>query len=376
MALPLILNRVKMTTATTGTGTITLGSASASFMTMAEAGATDGYTYSYLLEDGNDFEIGYGVYTASGTTFTRATVVVSKISGTAGTSKISLSGSALFSIVFTAAIEAAIPQFNCGRLSFVSTTAIKFIPFDGDTIRIAGITYQIPSAGIAGVANTSVFVNGSGSSNLGASTLYYVYCFNNAGTLTADFSTTAYAVSATAGNVGTYIKSGDETRTLIGMIRTNGSSQFADGATQRFVRSWFNDPGIAGTNNLTTGRTTTSTSSVELNSEIRVEFISWTGEIIQAQGSGICSNSLSSAGNETRTGLGFDGTTFEDTVSIGVNTVNSYAVCIGMALNKTGLAEGYHYMTLLGYVNNAGTGNWNGSGTAGTRCTITLSARR
>jgi hypothetical protein len=44
--------------------------------------------------DGNDFEIGTGTYTTSGTTMSRDTVIASKISGTAGTSKINLSGTA------------------------------------------------------------------------------------------------------------------------------------------------------------------------------------------------------------------------------------------------------------------------------------------
>lgn len=89
-----LLNRARMTTATTGTGTVTLGSASSGYATFAEAGAVNATVYSYCIEDGADFEIGIGTYTSSGTTFSRDTVTVSKISGTAGTSKLNLSGSA------------------------------------------------------------------------------------------------------------------------------------------------------------------------------------------------------------------------------------------------------------------------------------------
>lgn len=87
-------NRVWMTTATAGTGTITLGSAKAGYLTFAEAGVADADTVTYVLVDGNDFEIGTGTYTSSGTTMSRDTVHVSKISGTAGTTKLTLSGSA------------------------------------------------------------------------------------------------------------------------------------------------------------------------------------------------------------------------------------------------------------------------------------------
>lgn len=87
-------DRVWMTTATTGTGTLTLGSAKAGYATFAEGGVANADTVSYVIIDGDDFEIGTGTYTSSGTTMSRDTVHASKIGGTAGTSKINLSGSA------------------------------------------------------------------------------------------------------------------------------------------------------------------------------------------------------------------------------------------------------------------------------------------
>jgi hypothetical protein len=89
-----LLNRARMSTATTGTGTVTLGSAVTKYLTFSEAGAVNATTYPYVIEDGNDFEQGIGTYTSSGTTFSRDTVTVSKIAGTAGTSKMNLSGTA------------------------------------------------------------------------------------------------------------------------------------------------------------------------------------------------------------------------------------------------------------------------------------------
>lgn len=103
------VNRAWMTTATTGTGTVTLGSAnSGEYYTFAEAGMSNGDTADYVILDGTDVEMGVGTYTSSGTTFSRDTVTSSRISGSAGTSKISLSGSATIFLTSSASEAQAV----------------------------------------------------------------------------------------------------------------------------------------------------------------------------------------------------------------------------------------------------------------------------
>ena len=93
-----LVDRAKMTTATTGTGTITLGSASAGFQSFSDAGVADGNSVRYAIEDGSNWEIGAGTYAAVGTTLSR-TPTESSSAGAA----INLSGGAIVFITVAAA---------------------------------------------------------------------------------------------------------------------------------------------------------------------------------------------------------------------------------------------------------------------------------
>ncbi len=74
-------DRVFETSTTTGTGTYTLAGAKDGYQAFSAIG--DGNTTYYVATDGTNWETGQGVYTASGTTLSRASILSSSNSGSA-----------------------------------------------------------------------------------------------------------------------------------------------------------------------------------------------------------------------------------------------------------------------------------------------------
>ncbi|EAQ34560.1 hypothetical protein NB311A_06066 [Nitrobacter sp. Nb-311A] len=116
-----LFDRVKVNIATTGTGDVTFGSASSNaFVTPTEAGAGDGDTVRYLIVDGTDFEVGIGTIKSSVAEMERTTVKESKIGGTVGTTKLTLSGTAVLSLSASAA-DILVPVNNLSDLDDADT---------------------------------------------------------------------------------------------------------------------------------------------------------------------------------------------------------------------------------------------------------------
>jgi hypothetical protein len=91
-----VADRVKETTTTTGTGTVTLLGASTGFQSFAVIGDANLTYYTIAGQTGNEWEVGIGTYTSSGTTLARTTV----LSNSSGTQPSALSFSAGVKDVF------------------------------------------------------------------------------------------------------------------------------------------------------------------------------------------------------------------------------------------------------------------------------------
>lgn len=78
-----VKDRVRETTTTTGTGTVTLGGAATGFQSFSVIGDGNTTFYTIQLANTNEWEVGIGTYTSSGTTLSRDTILESSNSGSA-----------------------------------------------------------------------------------------------------------------------------------------------------------------------------------------------------------------------------------------------------------------------------------------------------
>lgn len=235
---------------------------------------------------------------------------------------------------------------------------LKLSRHNGRYLFINGAYYIVPSAGVT-LAPPATDLQ-----------VYFIYAYMNSGTMTLEavLTSTAYATDSTYGHP---IKTGAATRTLVGMARTV-SSAWVDSATQRFVRSYWNDPGIVAKNAYAANRSTTSATYAEFTSAERIEFLSWSGEMVHLTAAGAADNSSASANAIT---FGIDSTTTAEDITTRPDTNSMITHGFALDLARNDLSEGHHYATLLGKCG-AGTLAAHGSATTGIRTTIRAALRR
>lgn len=211
--------------------------------------------------------------------------------------------------------------------------------YNGVGLTINGVAYAIPSAGVS-LAPTALSVG----------TLYYIYAYMNAGTMTLEASTTAHATDSTT---GIEIKSGDATRTLVGMARIITGPAFADTDAQRFVISWFNRrPRRI---YLAAGSSVVNGNTIPVPLLGNMEYLAWgdasieakfVGSVLNNTGNALCSTALSS---DSTSAFAHAASIFQ------AYTASANGPCVGSSTFV--VSEGYHYFNVLGSVS-GGVGTW------------------
>ena len=241
------------------------------------------------------------------------------------------------------------------RLQVDSTSQLSLQRFQGGWIptKASGVWQATP------IPASGPTVSNSG---LTAATLYYVYAFDSAGVLALDApSTTA---PATDTDTGIRIKTGDASRTLVGMIFTDAGTPgtFVDSTAKRWCLNWFNRRALDLTGTFSADRTSTSTTFAEINTEIRLQFLTWADEAVWMGASGTAGNS--NAGQASSSALGIDSTTVASQASAAASGGVGQRHPLGLGLSTT-LSEGSHFVTLLGAVS-ANTSTWYSADTIST----------
>lgn len=169
------------------------------------------------------------------------------------------------------------------QLQVQNSTTLALVPYNGNNLIINGVPRQIPAGG-ATLSN----------SGLSASTLYYIYAQWAAGAMSIVASTTAHLTSSTG--IETMI--GDATKSYVGIIYMNASSQFSDSGSQRFIRSWFNKQ-MKMFNTGSQSNNTSSVTNVQL-STTNIQFVAEIGDAIDGGFDGFAS-SVAAGGYGTAT---------------------------------------------------------------------------
>ena len=137
-----IKDRVKETTTTTGTGTVTLLGAVSGFEAFSAIGNTNTTYYAIVHQSADEWEVGIGTYTASGTTLARTTVLSSTNSDAAvdfaaGTKDVFVTYPA-DKAVYVSASPAFIDVSVGGSLTGVSATFTNHV--SANTLAVVGAT--------------------------------------------------------------------------------------------------------------------------------------------------------------------------------------------------------------------------------------------
>jgi len=298
-----LVNRAKMTTATTGTGTITLGTAESGYQSFADAGVVDTDVVRYVIEDGTDWEIGTGTYTATGTTLSR-TVSESSNAGSA----ITLTGSAVVYVSATAEdIPAPQELYAENPVTFTapSATGTNAVAIGSGAVSSGTNSIAVGTGSSAGTFSVGI---GWNAGNTGSNNTI----IGRTGAITGTSGATVIGYNADASDYSSNQTAiGYNAKTVSGAQATALTNSYASG-TDSFAAAIANNTssyGATGANSVAIGQLAKATGSNGVaigafsQATIRAAVL---GETARATGTGALAlgkNSLASGGNSIAMGL-------------------------------------------------------------------------
>ncbi|WP_025135247.1 phage tail protein [Achromobacter sp. DH1f] len=211
------------------------------------------------------------------------------------------------------------------RFVYVNATECRLMPYNGDGLVINDKQYRIDQAGIA--LPIAAVTGANGMAN-------YVYAKDNgSGGIALEGVTTNHARHTN----GVEIKSGDPTRTLVGVAFKNASGQFQFDGVLPGVASWFNRYSNVGRGSAYLAGTS-STSPVSVAPAVNTWV--WAGESLDFGTAGVITSDT--AGIAPSLVVFLDGVA--DVATYGTIPTAGGAVSAGMYVVRAGLAEGFHYI--------------------------------
>lgn len=226
------------------------------------------------------------------------------------------------------------------RFVYVSQTECRLMPCNGNGLIINGRQYRIDPAGIP-----------LSPSGLVPAQTYYAYAKDNGFGGMALEPLLASANGHSAGADGVEIKTGDRSRTLVGMFWLDGDVKFLSSSTFDFVASWFNQTDKMVTNIVNNS----TTASIDAPLTGNIGLLTWGSTLLSGEYLGRVSN----------TAIAFSSANIHvgGIVAAGMSVINRTPGDASMilSLNRVkSISDGPMYSDVWGAVTN-GAGSYTGN---------------
>ena len=220
-------------------------------------------------------------------------------------------------------------------------------PYNGNKLIINNKVEIVPDGGVS-LPPTGLTAGG----------LYYIYAYMDAGVMKLLPGGGVAPVRDPL--TGVYVSNAaSPTASIVGMAMPAVGPVFSDTLNARYVRSWFNDPGIQASGRIPALRTAVGNNTWQVF-DAYAYFLSWAGEIVDATLDGTIYSTT--AGHYGWIGPLWDGATAlyaEDHSVLASSAAANAFAAVSCRVTRSNLGEGGHYltcgifvptgMTMLGY---------------------------